>query len=120
MLSSESHLRPFRLRSLFRHIGFLGALLFLVCSTPALAQDNPIQWYKDLPQASAFARKSDKPMMIEFWADWCAPCKQELPMLDDMANRLRAKGIEIVAVSIDDNREDAETFLRSRSSWSRR
>jgi len=41
-------------------------------------------------------------------------------MLDDMANRLRAKGVEIVAVSIDDNREDAETFLRSRPNWSLR
>ena len=39
-------------------------------------------------------------------------------MLDDMAGRLRNKGIEIVAVSIDDNREDAETFLKSRPRWS--
>ena len=39
-------------------------------------------------------------------------------MLDDMAARLRAKGVEIVAVSIDDNKEDAEVFLKSRPSWS--
>jgi thiol-disulfide isomerase/thioredoxin len=61
-----------------------------------------------------------KVVLLDVWASWCAPCKQELPMLDDMANRLRAKGVEIVAVSIDDNREDAETFLRSRPSWSLR
>lgn len=58
-----------------------------------------------------------KVVLLDVWASWCAPCKQELPMLDDMAGRLRGKGIEIVAVSIDDNREDAETFLRSRPRW---
>ena len=39
-------------------------------------------------------------------------------MLDDMAARLRSRGIEIVAVSIDDSREAAEDFLRSRKNWS--
>ena len=59
-----------------------------------------------------------KVVLLDIWASWCAPCKQELPMLDDMAARLRGKGIEIVAVSIDDNRDDAETFLKSRPRWS--
>jgi thiol-disulfide isomerase/thioredoxin len=59
-----------------------------------------------------------KVMLLDVWASWCAPCKQELPMLDDMAARLRKKGIEIVAVSIDDSRDDAEEFLRSRPRWS--
>jgi thiol-disulfide isomerase/thioredoxin len=59
-----------------------------------------------------------KVVLLDIWASWCAPCKQELPMLDDMAGRLRSKGIEIVAVSIDDSREDAETFLKSRPRWS--
>ncbi len=61
-----------------------------------------------------------KVVLLDVWASWCAPCKQELPMLDDMAGRLRSKGIEIVAVSIDDSREDAETFLRSRPRWTMR
>ncbi len=58
-----------------------------------------------------------KVVLLDVWASWCAPCKQELPMLDDMAARLRTKGVEIVAVSIDDNKEDAEVFLKSRPSW---
>jgi thiol-disulfide isomerase/thioredoxin len=59
-----------------------------------------------------------KVVLLDVWASWCAPCKTELPMLDDMAGRLKSKGIEIVAVSVDDNREDAEEFLRSRRKWS--
>src|SRR5882724_5728246 len=56
-------------------------------------------------------------LLLNVWASWCAPCKQELPMLDDAAERLRAKGVAIVAVSVDESAEDAEDFLRSRPSW---
>jgi len=59
-----------------------------------------------------------KVVLLDVWASWCAPCKEELPMLDDMAAKLRKKGIEIVAVSVDDDRQDAEAFLQSRPSWS--
>jgi thiol-disulfide isomerase/thioredoxin len=57
-------------------------------------------------------------VLLNVWASWCAPCKQELPMLDDAVERLRTKGIEIVAVSVDESAADAEEFLRSRSTWS--
>jgi cytochrome c biogenesis protein CcmG, thiol:disulfide interchange protein DsbE len=57
-------------------------------------------------------------VLLNIWASWCAPCKQELPMLDDAAERLRAKGVEIVAVSVDESTADAEEFLRSRPTWS--
>ena len=50
-------------------------LFCLIWSIPAAAQDGAIQWYKDLRQAISAARQSNKPMMIEFWADWCTPCK---------------------------------------------
>jgi thiol-disulfide isomerase/thioredoxin len=59
-----------------------------------------------------------KVVLLDVWASWCAPCREELPMLDDMAGRLRAKGVEIVGVSIDESRDDAEQFLKSRPTWS--
>jgi thiol-disulfide isomerase/thioredoxin len=59
-----------------------------------------------------------KVLLVDVWASWCAPCKEELPMLDEMSDRLAAKGIQIVAVSIDESRDDAEAFLKSRPKWS--
>lgn len=59
-----------------------------------------------------------KVVLLDFWASWCAPCQEELPLLDDMAVRLKDKGIEVVALSIDENQADAEQFLTRKSSWS--
>ncbi len=53
-----------------------------------------------------------KVVLVDFWASWCEPCKKELPLLAKMAPRLKARGIEIVAVNIDDNKQNAEAFVR--------
>src|SRR5690349_20312908 len=55
-----------------------------------------------------------KVLLLDIWASWCAPCKQEMPQLDALASRLRGKGVEILAVSIDEDRPAAESFLKTR------
>ncbi len=59
-----------------------------------------------------------KVVLVDIWASWCGPCKEELPMLDDMAARLAARGVQIVAISIDEDKQSAQTFLRARPRWS--
>jgi thiol-disulfide isomerase/thioredoxin len=59
-----------------------------------------------------------KVVLLDFWASWCAPCQEELPLLDDMAVRLKDKGIEVVGLSIDESQADAEQFLTRKSAWS--
>jgi thiol-disulfide isomerase/thioredoxin len=59
-----------------------------------------------------------KVVLLDFWASWCAPCQEELPLLDDMAVRLKDKGIEVIGLSIDESQADAEQFLTRKSAWS--
>jgi thiol-disulfide isomerase/thioredoxin len=59
-----------------------------------------------------------KVVLVDIWASWCAPCMEEMPLLDDMAGRLKKKGVEIIAVSVDEDKESAQAFLSSRPSWS--
>ena len=58
-----------------------------------------------------------KVVLLDIWASWCGPCKEEMPLLDDMAARLKTKGVEFVAVSIDEDKADAEGFLSVRPKW---
>ena len=63
------------------------------------------------------ASRKGKVVLLDLWASWCPPCKDELPVLDDIAVRLRDQGVEIIALSIDEDRASAEAFLATRPHW---
>ena len=46
--------------------------------------------------------QDDKPMIIDFWAEWCGPCKMIAPLLDEIA-REKAGVVKIAKVNVDDN-----------------
>ncbi len=56
-------------------------------------------------------------VLLDIWASWCGPCKQELPMLDDIASRLHHRGVEVLAVSVDQERDNVVKFLGARGHW---
>ncbi len=46
--------------------------------------------------------KSDEPVMVDFWAEWCGPCKALSPIVDEVANEVSGK-MKVVKVNIDEN-----------------
>jgi peroxiredoxin len=50
-------------------------------------------------------------VMINFWASWCGPCRQEFPALDEMYRKYRPMGFEMVAINVESEKADAERFL---------
>lgn len=52
-----------------------------------------------------------RPLILNFWASWCAPCKKELPMLAKLYEAHKASGLELVAVSVDTDEAALRAWL---------
>ena len=50
-------------------------------------------------------------VMINFWASWCGPCRQEMPLLDQMYKRYSPLGFTLLGVNVEANSKDAEKLL---------
>ncbi|MCP4848399.1 MAG: thioredoxin [Verrucomicrobiaceae bacterium] len=54
-------------------------------------------------------RQSDKPVLVDFWAEWCGPCKALSPLLDELAEE-KGDAVKIAKVNVDGNQELAVEF----------
>jgi thioredoxin 1 len=64
-------------------------------SNPSIVHTSDATFDKDV-------LKSDKPVLLDFWAEWCGPCKMIAPILDEIADQYKDK-IRIAKLNIDDN-----------------
>jgi thiol-disulfide isomerase/thioredoxin len=104
-----------------RHVLCLSLLLAACAGAASTAERPPVATGAPAPALSGAALSGEavdlaalrgQVVLVDFWASWCAPCRRELPELDALYRRHRAAGLMIIGVNLDEQRADAEAFLR--------
>jgi cytochrome c biogenesis protein CcmG/thiol:disulfide interchange protein DsbE len=66
----------------------------------------------DRPGKLSLESYRGRPVVINFWASWCVPCKEEAPVLEAVWQRYRERGLVVLGVDINDLKGDARRFAR--------
>jgi cytochrome c biogenesis protein CcmG/thiol:disulfide interchange protein DsbE len=91
-------------------------LLFALWQAEASAKTvSESQWETPLQNSeikTTLSHYKGQVIWLDFWASWCVPCRNSFPWLNSLHDRYRSKGLNIIAVNVDENRQDADNFLQ--------
>jgi thiol-disulfide isomerase/thioredoxin len=96
---------------------FLLCLMVALAAFSARAQDSAPLFAASLRDSDnrpvAIADWRGQPLIVNFWARWCGPCREEIPELVALARANQAKGLKVVGIGLEDNSENVRDFIKA-------
>ena len=92
----------------------LGAAVFAPGAWPLASGESAPACSAQLLEGDRSVRLADyrgKVVYLDFWASWCAPCRESFPFMNELQRELADKGLHILAVSVDKTADEARRFL---------
>jgi thiol-disulfide isomerase/thioredoxin len=94
----------------------IATILALLLSTSAMAgSTGPAPQFtldsRSGPKIS-LAQYKGQVVMLNFWASWCGPCRQEMPLLENIYKKYNKMGFTLIGVNVEPDSKDAEGFLK--------
>lgn len=80
-------------------------------ATKELAMPNCTLTSVEGKQVDDLQQYHGKVLYVDFWASWCGPCAESFPFLNNLNREYSAKGLQIIGVNVDENAQDAQSFL---------
>src|SRR3974390_2633012 len=85
-------------------------------TTQSVAQGHPLAPVFTLPQLNGadlrLSAYRGKIVLLDFWATWCDPCRDEIPHFVELQDKYGADGLQIIGVSMDDGPEPVRAFYQ--------